>query len=251
MQPTSTFRSPYVILGLLIIFAALANSWWGYQRAASPFDLADTSEDALPDGQGFEPLYFQSDSSPVAQAAPTLKPAGGLSPSSGAAGEQFDDLETLRLRAEGYLPERIVIPEIKLEAPVIPVVYNEIKLDEEVYYQWRAPNQFAVGWHETSALLGQVGNTVLNGHHNVHGEVFKNLVLLQEGDLIQVHSGEWVFEYQVVLTMVVKERWQKIEVRMENARWLLASTDERLTLVTCWPYESNTHRVIVVAYPVR
>jgi LPXTG-site transpeptidase (sortase) family protein len=39
-------------------------------------------------------------------------------------------------------------------------------------------------------------------------------------------------------------------VRQANARWIGPFNDERLTLVTCWPYTNNTHRVIVVAKPV-
>jgi len=38
-------------------------------------------------------------------------------------------------------------------------------------------------------------------------------------------------------------------VRQENARWIAPTDDERLTLVTCWPYTNNTHRVVVVAKP--
>ena len=39
------------------------------------------------------------------------------------------------------------------------------------------------------------------------------------------------------------------KVRLANARWIQPSEDERLTLITCWPYESNTHRLIIVALP--
>jgi sortase A len=42
-----------------------------------------------------------------------------------------------------------------------------------------------------------------------------------------------------------------LEVRLANAEWIKATEDERITLITCWPYESNTHRVVVVAVPVR
>ena len=28
------------------------------------------------------------------------------------------------------------------------------------------------------------------------------------------------------------------------------TTDERITLITCWPYTSNTHRLIIVAKPI-
>jgi sortase A len=51
--------------------------------------------------------------------------------------------------------------------------------------------------------------------------------------------------------MKLKERDAGIAQRQENARWVLPSTDERLTLVTCWPPASNTYRLIVVAVPVQ
>jgi sortase A len=50
--------------------------------------------------------------------------------------------------------------------------------------------------------------------------------------------------------MILPERDMDMDTRMENARWILPSTDERLTLITCWPAESNTHRLIVVAQPL-
>ena len=45
--------------------------------------------------------------------------------------------------------------------------------------------------------------------------------------------------------VVIKEA-----VRRANAQWIAPTDDERLTLVTCWPYISNTHRLIIVAKPV-
>jgi LPXTG-site transpeptidase (sortase) family protein len=48
----------------------------------------------------------------------------------------------------------------------------------------------------------------------------------------------------------LREAGESSKTRMENASWIGESNDERLTLVTCWPYESNTHRLIVVARPV-
>jgi sortase A len=36
---------------------------------------------------------------------------------------------------------------------------------------------------------------------------------------------------------------------VENARWIEPTEDERLTLVSCWPYETNAYRLVVVARP--
>jgi sortase (surface protein transpeptidase) len=56
--------------------------------------------------------------------------------------------------------------------------------------------------------------------------------------------------YRVEMNLILKERFQPVEVRLQNAAWILPSQDERLTLISCWPYESNTHRVVIVALPV-
>jgi sortase A len=50
--------------------------------------------------------------------------------------------------------------------------------------------------------------------------------------------------------MIVPERSATPEERLDNARWILPSNDERLTLITCWPYDSNSHRLILVAAPL-
>lgn len=149
-----------------------------------------------------------------------------------------------------WLPNKLIIPKIQLEAPIEPVSYKVVEVDGKTYEQWYAPDAPTVGWHQTSAQLGAPGNTILNGHHNIFGEVFRDLSKLEVGDRITIQSGQRVFEYVVGTRLIVPERYQTIETRLENARWIQPSGDERITLVTCWPFESNTHRVIVVAVPV-
>ncbi len=147
------------------------------------------------------------------------------------------------------VPVRIMIPSIDLDAPVIPAPVNFEKLAGKEFLQWYVPDQFASGWHTTSAMLGETGNTVLNGHHNAFGEVFISLVDVTEGDIIWVESAQSRFKYQITNKMILPEKYEQLDVRMNNAQWILPSIDERLTLITCWPYETNTHRLIVVARP--
>lgn len=148
-----------------------------------------------------------------------------------------------------WTPETISIPSIRVVAPIVPVSHTEIEYKNQIFKQWQAPNIYAAGWHNTSASLGISGNTVLNGHHNAFEEVFRDLIEVQEGDLIHLTSGGRIFTYQVGLKLVLNERFESVDVRLANAQWILPSQDERLTLITCWPYESNTHRVILVAIP--
>jgi LPXTG-site transpeptidase (sortase) family protein len=133
---------------------------------------------------------------------------------------------------------------------VVPAPVEFETLAGKEFMKWLVPAERATAWHTTSAMLGETGNTVLNGHHNAFGEVFVTLDDVVEGDIIWVESENSRFSYQITNKIVLPEKYEELEVRMHNAQWLLPSVDERLTLISCWPYESNTHRLIVVASPI-
>ncbi len=147
-------------------------------------------------------------------------------------------------------PDRIVATSIGLDAPVVPVGQRMVQVGGQTAVIWDVAD-YAAGWHKDSARPGQRGNIVISGHHNIKGEVFRYVVQLEEGDEIVLYAGGRPYRYVVQRKMILKEKGEPLEVRQRNARWIAPSSDERLTLVTCWPYTSNTHRVIVVAKPVR
>jgi sortase A len=145
-------------------------------------------------------------------------------------------------------PTRIVAPAINLDAKVVPVGWKTIDQDGQKVSVWEVA-EYAAGWHKNSALPGQDGNVVLSGHHNIKGEVFRYVVDLKPGDLVTLYADERPYTYTVVSRFVLKDKGEPAAVREQNARWIGPFPDKRLTLVTCWPYTSNTHRVIVVAKP--
>ena len=152
-------------------------------------------------------------------------------------------------------PVRMVIPQLGIDAPVrdvgLSAVYD-ISQGSDLFYQWQVPQSYAAGWHYNSAPLGRPGNTVLNGHQNVYGEVFKDLEKLAVGDgLLMYDKDGRSYLYQITNREILLERGQSEAVRLENARWIAPTMDERLTIVTCWPYTDNSHRLVVVAKPVR
>jgi sortase A len=148
-------------------------------------------------------------------------------------------------------PVRLVIPKISIDTAVHQIGLLTLFDQGERYFQWAVPAGFAAGWHETSAILGQSGNTVLNGHNNIYGEVFRDLVDLEFGDQVTLYdnSGK-TYTYEVQQRELLAENGQPISVRIENAQWIDATDDERVTLVSCWPYATNAYRVIVIAKPV-
>jgi sortase A len=147
------------------------------------------------------------------------------------------------------MPNRLLIPAINLDAPIVAVGWSVVEKDGQQVSEWDVPDWRAAGWLNTSALIGAPGNSVLEGHQDIDGRVFENLEYLKEGDEIQVQTSSYARRYIVALRTIVPEKNQPLEVRRENARWIGPSNDERLTLVTCWPRNDNTHRLILVALP--
>ena len=150
----------------------------------------------------------------------------------------------------GVPPQRVVIPAIRLDAPVVSIGWKVERIDGQNQAIWDVPNWHAAGWHNTSARLGVPGNTVFNGHNTLSGEVFRDLYRLEVGAEIFVEgeNGE-MFAYRVGEKYIVREAGQPLSVRLENARYIQDTPDERLTLVTCHPYGSLANRLLVIAYP--
>ncbi|WP_010268112.1 class D sortase [Paenibacillus senegalensis] len=91
---------------------------------------------------------------------------------------------------------------------------------------------------ENTGEMGQVGNYAVAGHRNhAYGRNFNRLDELEEGDRIIVDNGEEQFEYTV---------FEKLYVLPEEV-WVLESNgvDREITLVTCHPIDTGTHRLII------
>lgn len=148
----------------------------------------------------------------------------------------------------GMPPDRIIIPAIDVDSTIVEVGTQVTEQDGQLVSEWQVAD-FAVGFHNTSALPGATGNTVMTGHNNINGEVFRNLSDLKSGDEIFVLAAGQPYRYLVAQKLLVKEKGAPIEQRLQNAVWIGPTADVRLTLVSCWPYTSNTYRVIIVAKP--
>ncbi|MCP4538035.1 MAG: sortase [Chloroflexi bacterium] len=145
-------------------------------------------------------------------------------------------------------PTRIIISSIDVDAPVSPVSWQTIEVDGKDQAAWEVLDMYAAGWHESSAPLGMPGNTVLNGHNTTYGEVFRDLYTLNAGDEIVVYADDKPHTFAVTEVLILPEAGQPLDVRIENARYILPTDDERLTLVTCHPYGSLQNRLIVIAH---
>jgi LPXTG-site transpeptidase (sortase) family protein len=146
-------------------------------------------------------------------------------------------------------PDRLVIPSIDLDAPVVITGVKKYNINGNIYQQWIVPDEFAAGWNPASSAPGRPGNVVLFGHHNVNGAVFANLYQLEADDQISVFADGLEYRYQVDQVLKVKEKDVSFAQMVENGQYISQTEDDRLTLVTCWPPYASTYRLIVIAKP--
>ena len=123
------------------------------------------------------------------------------------------------------LPTRVVVPSAGIDAPIEGVGVVEQGGQAAWETSWTA-----VGHHIDSALPGSPGNLVLTGHVSVsnpqHSAYFATLDRVQPGDVVEVHSGEAVFRYEIEELRVVPPDATEV---------LRADHRSRVTLITCTP----------------
>ncbi len=180
-------------------------------------------------------------------APPATRPPGEIRPPAGAPDTPREPAADRR-RIAPAMPDRLVIPAIRLDVPVTESVWVALPELNAGYFD--APPLRAAGWQPTSAKMGEPGNLVMSGHNNILGRVFENLKDLKAGDLIYVRAGRREITYRITERKLLIEKDQSIEVRTQNAQYIVPGGDDRLTLVTCWPPDNNTHRIIIIARPV-
>jgi sortase A len=145
-------------------------------------------------------------------------------------------------------PSRIELPAIDVDVPVVALGWHPATDQAgQILSEWDVA-EYAAGWHKNSALPGTTGNVVMSGHNNILGAVFRELDQIRRGDEVVVWAGAQRYRYLVDRVVVVPEKDATLEQRQANARWIGPFDDSRLTLVSCWPRNDNTHRIIVVAH---
>lgn len=184
---------------------------------------------------------------PASGAAPATANATNTAEAVLAAPPIAAQTETARAEAN-VLPTRVEIPTIEVDTPVVELGWSRKEQAGKVFSEWDVA-EYAAGWHKNSALPGQGGNIVLSGHNNILGAVFRELDQLKKDDLITLWLDNQSYTYAVNQVIVLPDSGVSQEQRVENARWIGPFDEERLTLVSCWPRNNNTHRIVVVARP--
>ena len=95
-----------------------------------------------------------------------------------------------------------------------------------------------VGHHINSANPGETGNVVLSAHNDIHGEIFRDLDQLEEGDLIILFSERQSYTYVVDDVLIVEPT---------QVEFMESSDGVKTTLISCYPYLIDNKRIVVTA----
>jgi sortase A len=189
---------------------------------------------------------------PLPSATPGPAPTMRLGPTAAAVATQLSPATPIPVASSPVTrlaaPVRVIIPALGVDAPVVEVGWHVTQSGGEALGEWDTVAG-AAGHHRGSADPGHTGNCVLSAHSSdAGGAVFRGLEGLQAGDVVRVvafDKTEYTYEVGTVLTLdEVGATWAE---KREHARWLDPTTEAVLTLVTCWPPWSYTHRVVVRA----
>ena len=153
---------------------------------------------------------------------------------------------------QGRAAVRLLIPALGLDTSVLPMGWHVVEDANGAHSEWDVVDN-AAGHHIDSVLPGEAGNVVLSGHNNIGGAVFRSVCVIGEpgvdfglGDemILQDETGR-SFVYSVDGWQRFPEAGASIAQRQANAQYLAPTDHAQLTLITCWPPNSNTHRVVV------
>ncbi len=142
---------------------------------------------------------------------------------------RLSSLDTKRLSVSTSIPTLVEIPNVGIELPVIPA-----KLENG---RWEA-TRYGVSYIITSAVPGQIGNSIFYGHN------WASLL----GPLVRVKKGERIVVRQSNGSEMVFIVEQTSVVTPDQTHVLTQSNDRRLTIYTCTGF-LDSKRFVVTAIP--
>lgn len=120
---------------------------------------------------------------------------------------------------------RVRISSIDVDAPVV-------EGDD-----WESLKRGA-GHHIGSANPGERGNCVISAHNDIYGEIFRRLPEVELGDVVELYTASQVYRYVIT---------QKRIIEPTEVSVLYPTSTPVLTLISCYPYGIDTHRIVVIA----
>ncbi|MBN1580536.1 MAG: class D sortase [Anaerolineae bacterium] len=199
------------LVGLLVVIASLVFSIRTLNRDWNETQLAD----ALPTPTA-TPLIRVS-----------VLPGGHKPPTEqGIEPQPLNPVPAIAIPTPGpRMPTRLVIPSINVDVPVVEGV------------DWEQLKKGA-GHLIGSANPGERGNCFLAGHNDIYGEILRYLENVKVGEKMIIYAGQQPYTYIVRATRIVDP---------DDVSIMYPTSSPILTVMTCYPYMIDTHRLAVIA----
>jgi len=142
----------------------------------------------------------------------------------------------------GTYPIRLAIEDLGLISPVLQV-------QTDANFDIVTPRE-EIGHYVLSSRLGTGGNTVMVGHV-YPGRVFNVLLDAEIGQVVRI-TDENFEEHYYQITEIIRFPYEigNAEDRELGLQYMHDTSEERITLVTCYPEFEWTHRFVVRAVPL-
>lgn len=169
-------------------------------------------------------------------------PTGHTPPQNGVSSFNFAEVPAA-LQAEVarqvFLPDDFARPERTDDTP-LRVRIPALNIDHDIVQgvDWNAL-QLGVGMLPNGAVPRSEGdNVVLAAHNDIYGEIFRHLDQLEPGDQIEIQtqSGSYVY---------IVRGWEIVEP--DAVHVMQSQGTPMVTLISCYPYQVNTQRIVVFA----
>jgi len=145
---------------------------------------------------------------------------------------------------------RLAIPVIGLNTRIEDIYPTEnIAWGGARQFIWDPP-AYVAGHFNSSGYPGEGRNIVFIGHNNTLGEVFRYLINLNLEDEVILYTDEKTFSYKVQKKYTIPYLGAEEEGDALLQSYAAPGSSEMVTLISCWPYATNSHRVVIIAAPV-
>lgn len=179
---------------------------------------------------------------PTIQLANVVLPGGHTPPIEGRSEFNWDEVPTnlhAQVYSQVYLPPDIARSPVTEQTPR-RIVIPDLGVDHVIVQ--------GVDWEALKLGVGQLpngitpddplGNVVLAAHNDIYGEIFRYLDQLQPGMSFEIFTATQRYRYEVTETQIVDP--DAVQVMESQGRAMA-------TLISCYPYQVNTQRIVVFA----
>jgi len=179
---------------------------------------------------------------PQLRIADVVLPTGHTPPQNGASSFNFAEVPAA-LQAEVarqvFLPDDFARP-VRTDDTPLRVRIPALNIDHDIVQgvDWNAL-QLGVGMLPNGAVpQDDDDNVVLAAHNDIYGEIFRDLDQLEAGDQIEIQTQTGSYVYVVRETQVVEP---------DAVHVMQPQGSPMVTLISCYPYQVNTQRIVVFA----